>query len=192
MSKAEMIRTSKLGKRDLRLARKDGRLFGLADGKVCVEGENADEVWQRLHDEAGKANPKYFGFDGARARFLRFFPNGFHSASYTNAERDYKIAAKQRLDETAPLDQAVSTSGLGEAILAVFRATNLLPPFEKVQDVLRGPTADEFIRAVARFTLGDGKPALLQMERVLKPHDTRDGRSQPTFRFCGGHKSTCF
>jgi hypothetical protein len=47
---------------------KDGRLFGLADGKVCVEGENADEVWQRLHDEAGKANPKYFGFDGARAR----------------------------------------------------------------------------------------------------------------------------
>jgi hypothetical protein len=163
-----------LGKTDLRLARKDGRLFGLADGKVCVEGENADEVWQRLHDEAGKANPKYFGFDGARARFLRFFPNGFHSAGYTNAERDYKIAAKQRLDETAPLEQAVSASGLGEAILAVFRATNLLSPFEKVrlQDVLRGPTADEFIRAAAHFTLGEGKPALLQMERALKPHDS--------------------
>jgi hypothetical protein len=57
---------------------------------------------QRLDDEAGKANPKYFGFDGARARFLRFFPNGFHSSGYTNAERNYKIAAKQRLDETAP------------------------------------------------------------------------------------------
>ena len=70
MSKAETVRTGKLGKADLRLVRKNGRLFGLADGKVCVEGENADEVWQRLHDEAGKANPKYFGFDGARARFL--------------------------------------------------------------------------------------------------------------------------
>ena len=59
----------------------------------------------------------------------------------SNAERDYKIAAKQRLDETAPLEQAVDASGLGEAVLAVFRATNLLSPFEKVrlQDVLRGP-----------------------------------------------------
>ena len=31
--------------------------------------------------------------------------------------------------------------------------------------------ADEFIRAAARFTLGEGKPALLQMERALKPND---------------------
>jgi hypothetical protein len=34
MSKAE----------DLRLVRKDSCLFGLAGGKVCVEGENTDEV----------------------------------------------------------------------------------------------------------------------------------------------------
>ncbi len=173
MSKAETVRTAKLGKTELRLAQKGGRFFGLADGKICVEGDDADDVWRRLHDEAGKSNPKYFGFDGARARFLRFFPNGFHSAGYASAERDYKVAAKQRLDDTAPLDKAVSSSGLGEAILAVFRATNLLSPFEKVrlQDVLRGPAADEFIRAAARFTLGEGKPALLQMERALKPHD---------------------
>jgi hypothetical protein len=37
MSKAETVRTGKLGKADLRLVRKNGRLFGLADGKVCVE-----------------------------------------------------------------------------------------------------------------------------------------------------------
>ncbi|WP_342640178.1 hypothetical protein [Rhodoligotrophos ferricapiens] len=173
MSKAETIRIGRLGKKELRLVRKDGRFFGLAHGKVCVEGEKADDVWRQLHDDAGKGDPKYFGFEGAWARFLRFFPNGFHSAGYTNAERDYKIAAKQRLDETAPLEQAVTASGLGEPVLAVFRATNLLSPFEKVrlQDVLRGPAADEFIRAAARFTLGEGKPALVQMERALKPHD---------------------
>lgn len=172
------IRTGKVGDLSLRLVEKDRAFIGLlfAAGnskKVQIEGADADDVWRRLHDEAGKANPKYFGFDGARARFLGFFPNGFHSAGYTSAERDYKIAAKQRLDETAPLERAVSASGLGEVVLAVFRATNLLSPFEKVrlQDVLRGPTADEFIRAAARFTLGEGKPALLQMERALKPHD---------------------
>ena len=147
--------------------------------KAQIEGADADDVWRQLHDEAGKAHPKYFGFDGARGRFLRFFPNGFHSAGYVEAEREYKIAAKSKLDTTAPLEQAVEASGLREAILAVFRATNLLSPFEKVrlQDVLRGPSANSFIRAAAGFTLGDKKPALLDMERALKPHDTRNGRS---------------
>jgi hypothetical protein len=189
------VRTGKVGDLALRLVEKDRAFIGLifgADGskKAQIKGADADDVWRRLHDEAGKANPKYFGFDGARARFLRFFPNGFHSTGYTNAERDYKVAAKQRLDETAPLDQAVSASGLGEAILSVFRATNLLSPFEKVrlQDVLRGPMADEFIHAAARFTLGEGKPALSQMERALKSHEHRemDGRNLPSVSVAAG------
>ncbi len=173
------IRTGALGDLSLRLVEKDKAFIGVifdANGakKAQVVGTDADDVWRRLHDEAGKANPKYFGFDGARARFLRFFPNGFHSAGYANAERDYKIAAKQRLDETAPVEQAVNAAGLGEAVLAVFRATNLLSPFEKVrlQDVLRGTAANPFIRAAARFALGEGKPALLDMERALKPHES--------------------
>ena len=171
--------TVKVGDLSLRLVEKDRAFIGLifaADGskKAQIDGADADDVWRRLHDEAGKANPKYFGFEGARARFLRFFPNGFHSAGYANAERGYKIAAKQRLDQTAPLERALTASGLGEAILSVFRATNLLSPFEKVrlQDVLRGPNADDFVRAAARFSLGEGKPALLQMESALKPHDS--------------------
>jgi hypothetical protein len=155
------IRTGSVGDLSLRLVEKDKAFIGVifdvnAAKKAQVEGTDADDVWRRLHDEAGKANPKYFGFDGARARFLRFFPNGFHSKGYTEVERDYKVAAKQRLDETAPLEQAVDASGLGEAVLPVFRATNLLSPFEKVrlQDVLRGPQADDLVRAAARFALG--------------------------------------
>jgi hypothetical protein len=170
------IRSGQVGDLSLRLVEKDRMYFGAifaTDGskKLLIDGTSADDVWRRLHDEAGKANPKYFGFDGAR---VRFFPNGFHSEGYMRDERNYKVEAKQRLDKAAPLEQAVDVSGLGEAVLAAFRATNLLSPFEKVrlQDVLRGPMADEFIRAAARFTLGDGKPALLQMERALKPHDS--------------------
>lgn len=132
------IRTGSIGDLSLRLVEKDkafiGVIFDVKGAKrTQIEGTDADDVWRRLHDDAGKANPKYFGFDGARSRFLRFFPNGFHSTGYTSAERDYKVAAKQRLDETAPLKQAVNASGLGEAVLAVFRATNLLSPFEKVR-----------------------------------------------------------
>jgi hypothetical protein len=142
--------------------------------KAQIEGDVADDVWRRLHDEAGKANPKYFGFDGARARFLRFFPNGFQSADYGHWERNYKIDAKSKLDLSAPLAQAATGSGFGEGVLSVFRVTNLLSPFEKarLQDILRGPSADRFIRAAARFTMGEMKSALLEMERLLKPHDS--------------------
>jgi hypothetical protein len=138
-----------------------------------VEGDDAGDVWRRMHDEAAKSNPKYFGFDGARNRFLHFFPNAFQSSGYAERERDYKVAAKSKLDSSAPVQEAVTGSGFGEAILAVYRATNLLSPFEKtrMQEVLRGPNADPFIQAAARFTLGEGKPALLDMERALKPHD---------------------
>ncbi|ESY81895.1 hypothetical protein X740_07990 [Mesorhizobium sp. LNHC221B00] len=174
MSKAETIRTGTLGKKALRLVKKDGRFFGLADGAICSEGENADEVWQRLHDDAGKSDPKYFGFDGARNRFLKFFPNGFHSEGYASQERDYKLVAKAKLDETVPLEKATNGKGFGEGVLAVFRATNMLSLFEKtrLQAVLRGPHADDFIRAAARFTLDGGKPNLLGMEQALKPHES--------------------
>jgi hypothetical protein len=174
MTKAETIRTGKLGKKELRLVKMNGRFFGLADGVKCSEGENADDVWRQLHDDAGKSDPNYFGFDGARSRFLKFFPNGLHSQGYASQERDYKLAAKAKLDETAPLEKTVDGKGFGEAVLAVFRATNMLSPFEKtrLQDVLRGPHADDFVRAAARFTLDGGKANLLGMEQALKPHES--------------------
>src|SRR3954462_13349825 len=111
MGTPETIRTGKLGKRDLRLVRKDGRFFGMADGKVCAEGDSADDVWRRLHDDAGKGDPRYYGFDGARAHFLRFMPDGSRAAHFAEMERNYKVVAKAKLDETVPLDQAVDGSG---------------------------------------------------------------------------------
>src|SRR5690606_13369413 len=88
-------------------------------------------------------------------------------------ERDYKWAAKRKLDATLPLDKAADAHGAGEAALAVFRATNLLSPFEKtrMQAVLRGPYADEFVRSAAAFTLGDVPGALQRMARALKADD---------------------
>jgi len=173
MRKAETIRSCKLGKKELRLVRMNGRFFGLADGVRCAEGENADDVWQELHNDAGKSDPKYFGFGGARKRFLTFFPNGFHSDGYASQERTYKLAAKAKLDDTAPLKKAVDGTGFGEAVLAVFRATNMLSPFEKtrLQEVLRGPHADDFVQAAARFALDASKSHLIAMEQALKPHD---------------------
>jgi hypothetical protein len=140
--------------------------------KFGDEDARADELWRRLHDAAAKCNPKYFGFDEARARFLRFFPGGFQSERYCEYERDYKLAAKAKLDIVPP-EKAAEGAGFGETIMSAFQATNLLSQFEnmRIRDALRSAAADDFIRAAARFTLGEGKPALLAMERALKPHD---------------------
>jgi len=171
------IREAKLGKIELRLVEKDGRYFGVANGpngyRVQVEGGTADEAWRLLHDEAGKGSANYFGFDGARARLLHFFPNGFHSAGYEDEERNYKVKAKTALDRGAPVEAAASGSGYGEPVLAAFRATNMLFRVEKarLQEAMRGPNADRFIRAAARFALGEGASALAEMEAALRPHE---------------------
>jgi hypothetical protein len=83
------------------------------------------------------------------------------------------VAGWARLGDTVPLADAAKGSGFGEAVLSVFRATNLLSPFEKtrLQGVLRGSSADPFIQAAARCTLGPTQAALLDMERALRPHD---------------------
>ena len=173
------IRTTKLGKIELRLVEKDGRFFGLAiaaDGRKVaqVDGDVADDVWRLLHDEAGKGSAHYFGFDGARARFLTFFPGGFHSEGFAAEERDYKVKAKTALETNAPVEEAATGSGFGETVLAAFRATNMLFSVEKarIQEAMRGPSADRFVRAAARFAIGGGAPAeLAEMEAALAPHE---------------------
>lgn len=171
------IRTGHLDKLDLRLVETKGSYVGLIfdskGEKSRITGNAADEVWQRLHAEAARANPKFVGYDGARSRFLHFFPDGFRSPAYATEERDYKVAAKHKLEQIAPLAEAMHGGGFGRAILSVYQATNLLSPFEKARlsEVLKQPAGDQFVRAAAQLAFGEIKPALFDMERVLKPFD---------------------
>lgn len=173
VAKAKTIRTSKLGKRELRLVEMGGKFHGLSDGTVCATGSNADAVWDQLHRESGKSDPKYFGYKDARSYFLKFFPNGFDSDGYRGEERDYKLAAKSRLDSGAPLDSAIEGKGLGEIVLSAYQATNLLSHFEKIklQEPLRSEHADKIVQASAIFTLEPDKKSLARLEAVLKPFD---------------------
>jgi hypothetical protein len=171
------IWSGKSGGTDLRVV-DTGKVFvGIANlpgtRQIQVEADSREEAHRRLLDKLSKANPKYVGFTGARNRFLHYFPNGFHSEGYETEERNYKIAAKEALDRDAPLATVAGASGFSEAILSAFRNTNLLFPVEKarVQAALRGPNADRFINAAAKFALGDMKNGLAEMERALTPHN---------------------
>jgi hypothetical protein len=77
------------------------------------------------------------------------------------------------LDSAASLKNAATCTGYGEAILSIFRATNLLYPLEKtrLQELLRGPDADKFVQAAAGFTVDESKERLSTLEHLLGPHE---------------------
>ena len=174
----QTVREEKRGKLTLRVLKAKVGYSGvvISDSKgrlALMQGDDPTELWRRLEQEASKSSKDYVGFDGARARFLADYKQGFASPRYAQDERDYKLKAKARLDTSLPLDQAIQGKGLGEAALAVFRATNLLAPFEmmRVQHLLRSPSADGFVRAAAHFAAGEGAPALADMASLAKPHE---------------------
>jgi hypothetical protein len=55
-----------------------------------LRDDDPDLLWRRLLAEVGKAHPSYFGFDGAKARFLKYFLKAFADPGYLFEERDYK------------------------------------------------------------------------------------------------------
>lgn len=173
MAKAVTIRSAKQGKLELRLAQQGAEFHGLADGKILASGSDAETVWQQLLASLGTLDPAYIGYEGALDRFLSIFAEGFEDPGYFAHERAYKDKARAKLLATLAPKAAAESTGQGEAILAVFRATNLLSAFEqmRVQEVLRGKNADAFIRAAGRFTLTGDALSLKAMEAALKPHD---------------------
>lgn len=172
MGKAITIRTARLGKREIRLVEADGVFYGISDKIERIEGDNADDVWRRLHDAVGREDPKFFGYDGAKVRFLKYFPDGFETPLYLKEERNYKLAAMDRFHGSVPLEAAATGTGYGEAVLRAFRDTNLIFRIEKsrIQEAMRGPNADMFIQAAAKFTMDPCQKFLLEMELALMPH----------------------
>lgn len=142
MSKPRTIRKAQLAKTELRLVRSDDRVVGMADGEKMCQGRDEDEdgVWAQLYANVGKSRLNYFGYDGARNRFLYCFRGRFASSEYASKEGEYKLASKRKLNAIATPTEAASASGLSEKTRSVFQS-NMLSPFDKMRarDVLMGP-----------------------------------------------------
>lgn len=172
-----IIKEGKVGKATVKIGTTaKGYAAVVEDGqrKFYVEGDDPDRLWVQAQDAAARLNPLFVGYDGSRKRFLSFFPDGFRGADYIGHERAYKVDAKEKLEAQVTLDSAATGSGHGEAVLAAYRVTNLLSPFEKtkLQPLLRGPDADRFVQAAAIFTLDTTKSSLAALRAILKPYDS--------------------
>lgn len=137
-----------------------------------LDGTDPDELWQRALAEAARLNPSFFGYDGAVDRVLTFFPKGFQDPGYAAHEREYKVKAKTTLDVSAPLDLIGGDPAQHtEALVAAYRATNLLSPYEKTWIVggLRSEKGPAIVEAAANFTLAPSAPTLKAFEQALTP-----------------------
>lgn len=174
MAVPKTIRKGTSGKHKIRLAQdSNGQVFGIADGKIVATGTIPDLVWNDLISKAGQANPDYFGFEGAIKVFQSHFPNGFQAQKYLEQERDYKLRAKTKLDDTLPLDQIDTCLNPGQTAASVFSKTNLLAANEmiKLGPALKSKDGDAIVRAIASFTREPNQKILSELEKLLKPHE---------------------
>ena len=171
------IREEKHGKSVLRLIEtKDsyaGVIITAGAASAPVVGDDADEVWAEMVRNLGRADPSYFGFDGAQSRFLRLFPEGFTGLQFRSFERDYKEKASAQLNASVPLSAATApTAAHCELIAKVYSKTNLLSQFEqaRTREVLKSGDGPEFVRGAAAVAQGDVAAGLSAMERAFRPH----------------------
>jgi hypothetical protein len=171
------VREEVVGKATMRLVRSGDEYVGIViqEGRPSppISGGDPDEVWKRLRNEVGKASPEYFGYEGAKARFLSIMPFGFQDKRYVDNERMYKVATQRFAADRLPLARA-SAAMHDDAVEAsrVYSKTNLLSQFEhaRMQEILKGDEGPAFVTAAAAFAEGDRAAALFEMNSILSKH----------------------
>jgi hypothetical protein len=156
---------------------KDGGFVGtvILDGKriTPIQDDVEERLIARLRNEAGKLHPDYVGFDGAKERFLYFFPEGFSSRSSVDEERTYKETAATRLRSALSVEQAAHASDAdGARVASSSIQTNMLSLFEaaRLNDTLKGKTGGQFLRGAAKFLQGDYQAGIDSMSAAVHPH----------------------
>jgi len=144
------------------------------DGKQAetVSGDDLQRVKSQLHNLAGRLHPNYYGIDGAKARFLSFFPGGFEDPSYFKRERNYKLKAQASLLAAAPLAKAAAAD---QSLCSACRkgvVTNLLSPFEaaRLNEILTSADGPSYLQSAAAFTDEPLQKHLDAMVKSIAPH----------------------
>ncbi|MES2914369.1 MAG: hypothetical protein V4753_04530 [Pseudomonadota bacterium] len=154
----------KFGPHTLRIRKQKGGFAGIIVGQSSSPeiAATAEQVRDLLIKRCGEQAPDFVGLAGARARFLKLFPNGFLDAKFIGdgkfeGERAYKLLASEQLRNVLPLSSVANAADEGLIALRAMQKTNLLDPFTKAKlgEVLRGQRASEFIRLVADFAEGE-------------------------------------
>lgn len=137
-----------------------------------MEDEDLKRLKRRMRLSVTQPDPRYFGMEAARRRFLSMFPDGFSDVAYLRKEREYKVEAAGLLSRLMPLKEARRATAAGAAaILPVFETGSLHEnEIAVIEAMFRGQGATEFVRGAARFADGRYSEGLRIMEMAIRPH----------------------
>ena len=122
--------------------------------------DTEQELISNLQDQVLKDTPEFFGFDGARTRFLSMFPGGFEDSKLVEAPKS-EIGAKRDLvawvAEMCPLEKALSGEVEPATIFAAFKRSGMVDHrhVSGLKTVLEGPKGRRLIETFSRFATGD-------------------------------------
>lgn len=146
----------------------------IREGKATDVLEDSDErrLRTRLCNEAGKLHPNYYGIDGAIARFIHFFPDGFNDRAFDLSERRYKQQAREKLNIALSLQAALDAAPQDALAVRPAFNTNILSRFElaRMHELLGSQEGAPFVRGAAIFAQGDHAVGLAKMVAAIKPH----------------------
>lgn len=168
----------KLGKKTIKWQlNQDGTYSGgvVADGKISplLHDEDERRLLVRLHNEAGKLEPNYFGMEEALARFDKFMPGGFEGEQNLRMEREYKVAAHEALTSVLSAEQAAdATMEDASRVRSAPVWINLLSPYESMhlKSALDGPSGPAFLQAAGKFAAGEYDAGCAGMHASMKAH----------------------
>ena len=165
-----------VGAQTLRIVRQGAGFAGIIVGRAAepVTGATDSEVEAKLRKMVAQDHPDFIGMDGARARFLRVFRQGFSDTDYIgdgkSGERHYKAEASRWLNEALPLADACDRSEAAALALRAINKTNMIAAMTKprLADVLRGPKGNRYVAIAADFANGDLRSASEAFVREFK------------------------
>ena len=131
-------------------------------GEPAIHAASREELIAKLTESVLQKVSGFVGYDGARARFLTLFPDGFSDPAFAGdgkatGEILYKRSMAAWLLESLPLERALAGEADGATALRAFQRTVLVDRYQKAKlsDVLKGPRAAELVAILARFADGE-------------------------------------
>lgn len=174
------------GRHRLRIRPAAGGFVGIVVGDSANRygGASEAEVLRKLQDAVLRTEKGFVGYDGARARFLQFFPGGFSDPVYVGSgdmnEGAYKRNLSRRAHEELPPESAHAADAAAQAV-RLFQQNTLLnwQGSARLVETLRGPDGPALLGAIAAFADGDRAAALRELRRFSQA----DGVSWATVTF---------
>lgn len=164
------------GDSELRLQQSGKRWEGIVVGRSNEKFSAASKeaLIDLLQKSILESADSFVGLEGAQARFLKLFPEGFTDIGLFRETNDGEIAFKRKMAEdvqrSLPMDGWPDIKDAPEIALRLLRSKTFIDPYTKndLARVLRGEKARDYLKICTDFALGEIEDASAEFSFTFK------------------------